>query len=86
MTPFAVAAFIFVLNLPFGYWRSGLEKFSLRWFLAIHVPIVPAVGLRLWLEVPWSPGYLALSLGAFFGGQLVGARVLPRLAEKVGSE
>ena len=79
MSPYLAAVLIFLLNLPFGYWRAGTRKFSLRWFLAIHVPVVLVVGLRLWLQVPWSPGYLALSLLAFFGGQLVGARVLPRL-------
>ncbi|MCK4739304.1 MAG: hypothetical protein KAT46_05090 [Deltaproteobacteria bacterium] len=29
----------FVLNLPFGYMRTSTKKFSVMWFLYIHLPI-----------------------------------------------
>lgn len=29
----------FLLNLPFGYMRVKTTKFSLQWFLYIHLPI-----------------------------------------------
>ena len=28
-----------IVNLPFGYLRSGTKKFSLKWFLYIHLPV-----------------------------------------------
>ena len=42
-----VSAVVLLLNLPFGYWRAGARKFSLRWFLAVHVPVPLVIGLRL---------------------------------------
>ena len=31
-----------LINLPFGYWREGVRKFSAAWFVAVHaaVPLV----------------------------------------------
>ncbi|MFQ5736129.1 MAG: hypothetical protein ACE5GY_04610 [Thermodesulfobacteriota bacterium] len=29
----------FVMNLPFGYFRVNTKKFSVKWFLYIHLPI-----------------------------------------------
>ena len=41
MTPtlWASAFVILLLNLPFGYWRAGVARFSRGWFLAVHVPV-----------------------------------------------
>lgn len=30
---------VFLLNLPFGYYRVTTRKFSIKWFLSIHIPI-----------------------------------------------
>ena len=46
-TTLAVTFAVFFLNLPFGFWRAGVRKFSLPWFLAVHAPIPLVVGLRL---------------------------------------
>jgi hypothetical protein len=32
-------AFTLLLNLPFGYARAKTKRYSLRWFLYIHLPI-----------------------------------------------
>lgn len=37
LTLLVIAAF--VLNLPFGYLRVKTKKFSILWFLYIHLPI-----------------------------------------------
>ena len=63
-----------LVNIPFGYWRANVKKFSLQWFLAVHLP-VPFVGfLRhsndyglIWITVP-------LFLIAYFSGQFLGGR------------
>ncbi len=31
--------FALILNLPFGYLRVKAKKFSIKWFLYIHLPI-----------------------------------------------
>ena len=41
-----VAAAVLLINLPFGFWRAGVRKFSPAWFVAVHAPVPLAVGLR----------------------------------------
>ena len=70
-----VALLVFVINLPFGYWRASVRRLSPRWFLAaiISMPIVIALwvysgrGLKL-INFP-------VIIGAYFLGQFVGGRL-----------
>jgi len=71
----AVAGFILVLNLPFGFWRAGVRRFSPSWFLAVHVPVPLALGARFAVGVGWRVGLLPLFVGAYFAGQLLGGKV-----------
>jgi hypothetical protein len=75
LIPAGIALFIFVMNVPFGAWRAGLRKLSPSWFVAIHVPVLLAIGLRILLGVPFRLVTLPLYVAAFFLGQLTGARV-----------
>jgi len=52
----AIAA-TFLVNLPCGWWRGGLHKFSPAWFVAIHAPVPMVVALRWALGLPfrWDP-------------------------------
>jgi hypothetical protein len=68
-----VALLVFVLNLPFGYWRAGLRKLSLLWFLAIHIPVPVVVGLRWWADLDWH--FIPVSVACFFAGQFAGVRL-----------
>jgi hypothetical protein len=70
-----VAAAIFAINLPFGFWRAGLRKLSPAWFVAIHAPVPLAIGLRWAAGVPFRWVTLPLFVAAFFGGQFAGARL-----------
>jgi len=70
----AVAGLVLVLNLPFGFWRAGVPRFSRRWFLAIHAPIPLAVGLRFLAGVGWRIRLLPLFVGVYFAGQFLGGR------------
>lgn len=40
-----------LINLPFGYWRQSVKKKSAKWFLAIHIPILIIILLRILLNV-----------------------------------
>jgi hypothetical protein len=73
-----VVAFTFALNVPFGWWRAGLRKFSPAWFVAIHAPVPVIVGLRFALGLPFRWETLPLFVAAYFGGQFVGARLRAR--------
>jgi len=74
----AVAAAILALNLPFGYWRAGLRRFSGRWFLAVHAPVPLAIGLRFAMGLGFQWRTLPIFVAAFFGGQWLGGRLRPR--------
>jgi hypothetical protein len=70
-----VAAAIVVINLPFGYWRAGVRKFSPAWFVAVHAPVPLAIGLRYLAGVGFRWSILPVLVAAFFTGQLIGARL-----------
>jgi len=83
-----VALTVFLLNIPFGYWRANVKRFSLQWMMAIHIPVVLIIGIRLasHLGFAWYT-YVALIV-AFFLGQQLGGRIINRLrrsCEKVSS-
>jgi hypothetical protein len=80
-----VATFTFVLNVPFGWWRAGVRKFSPAWFVAIHAPVPVIVALRFALGLPFRWVTLPLFVACYFGGQFVGARLrLRRDARRAG--
>jgi hypothetical protein len=66
---------IFVVNLPFGYWREGVRKFSPAWFLAVHAAVPIVIVMRMSLGIQWSLTILPLMVAAYFGGQAGGARL-----------
>jgi hypothetical protein len=69
-----IVAATFVLNLPFGYWRAGVTKFSPRWFVAVHAVVPMVIGMRHAAGLPFRWDLLPLFVAAYFGGQFVGSR------------
>jgi len=79
LTPLATVTFIvFLLNLPFGYWRAGLRKLSPAWFVAIHAPVPLVILLRWAFHLPFRWTTLPLFVAAYFAGQAAGARLRVR--------
>ncbi len=70
-----VALLVFLVNLPFGYWRAGVLKFSRPWFLAVHLPVPLVIALRLVSGLGFQLATFPVMVGAFFAGQLVGGRL-----------
>jgi hypothetical protein len=64
----------FLVNLPFGWWRAGLHKFSAAWFVAVHAAVPVVIGLRVALGLPFRWAALPAFVLAYFGGQYVGSR------------
>lgn len=65
-----LAVFAFLCNLPLGRWRVTVKKFSVNWFLAVHLSIPLIIYLRFKLDL--SPWFIPLSLGSALAGQLLG--------------
>ena len=69
------ALYILILNIPFGYWRGNVKKFSLQWFLAVHLPIPFIIAARLLTEIGFELYTFLFSVTAYFIGQILGRRI-----------
>ncbi len=72
MNLWTVALLVFLLNVPFGWYRARAVKFSRGWFLAVHLPVPFVIALRLASGLGFHLATFPVMLGAFFAGQLVG--------------
>ena len=73
-----VAAAVFLINLPFGYWRSRVPARSRPWFLAVHLPVPFVIALRVFSGLGWQFSSFPVLVGAFFLGQYVGGKLQRR--------
>jgi len=63
----------FVLNLFFGYFRARTKKYSIKWFLFIHLPIPVVVFARLYAQLDYR--VIPVFLLASVAGQIIGGRI-----------
>jgi len=82
----AVAVVVFLLNLPFGYWRANEQKLSKRWFLSVHAPVPFVIALRLVSGLGWHFITFPVMIGAFFGGQFVGGWIHDLRKNRTGAQ
>ena len=77
-----IALIVLVINIPFGYWRANVKRFSWQWFLAIHlpVPLIIAIRFATGIGFVWYT-YVFLVLG-FFLGQQAGALIIKWLSNR----
>ena len=71
-----ITILVFVLNIPFGYWRANVKRFSTQWFLAIHIPVPFIVALRLLSGIGFAWHTYVFLVGGYFLGQLCGKQLL----------
>jgi hypothetical protein len=69
-----VAIAVLLINLPFGFWRAGVKKFTVPWFVAVHAPVPLVIGLRLLAGIGWRLSTVPILVAAFATGQFVGGR------------
>ena len=67
-----ITIFVFLLNLPFGYWRANVKKYGLQWALAIHIPVPFIITARIFSDIGFELYTYPILVGAFFLGQLLG--------------
>ena len=68
----------FLINIPFGYWRANVKRFSLQWFLSIHLPIPFIILVRIYTGIGFAFITYTIMIIAFFLGQLVGTKYYAR--------
>ncbi|WP_372754266.1 hypothetical protein [Labilibaculum sp.] len=64
----------FVLNIPFGYIRQAYKKFSVMWFVTIHVPIPFVILFRHLFGLGFQLYTYPIMVSAFFLGQFFGKK------------
>ena len=70
-----LSVFVFLINLPFGWWRGRVRKFSLQWFLSIHLPVPLVIAVRVFGGLGFELKTYPALVGAYFVGQLLGSRL-----------
>ncbi|MBU1099441.1 MAG: hypothetical protein KKA84_03475 [Bacteroidetes bacterium] len=63
---------ILLLNIPFGYWRANVKKFSFQWVLSVHLPVPFVAAVRIFGGFGWQLSTFAFFIPAFFLGQYIG--------------
>jgi hypothetical protein len=75
MNLFFVSISVLIINIPFGYWRQHVRKFSLGWILAVHLPVPFVVLLRFSFHLGFQLYTYPFLVIAFFLGQFFGGKV-----------
>jgi hypothetical protein len=70
-----LSAFVLLINLPFGCWRGHVGRFSLQWFLSVHLPVPLVIAVRVFGGAGWEIRTYPAFVGAYFAGQLLGSRL-----------
>lgn len=73
LTLVGLLIFTVLLNLPFGYLRARSRKYSIPWFLYIHLPIPIIIFLRLTFGFSWKA--IPFVVLAAVAGQLTGGKM-----------
>ncbi len=68
-----ISLIVFVLNIPFGYWRANVKRFSLQWYLSIHIPVPIIIAFRIFFEIGFTWHTYIFLVTAFFLGQRLGS-------------
>jgi len=70
-----IAAAVLV-NIPLGFLRQGVEKFSFAWYFYIHISIPLIIYLRIKSGYSWK--FIPLTIAGAVLGQIIGGRIRRR--------
>jgi len=69
----AIGLIAFAINIPLGYLRTGVKKFSFLWFLYIHlsIPLIAYMRIRNRVNLITIPLFITSAVaGQLFGGKM----------------
>jgi hypothetical protein len=72
----SLLAFAILSNVPLGYIRQGSPKYSVRWFVYIHLSVPFIIGLRIANNISWQ--IIPFSIALAVVGQMIGSRIYRR--------
>jgi hypothetical protein len=62
-----------VINIPLGYFRQAVVKFSFAWYFYVHISIPFIIYLRIKAGFSWR--LIPLTLAGAVLGQIIGGRI-----------
>lgn len=68
-----LCVFTLFVNLPFGHMRAKTRRYSLRWFLYIHIPIPLIFIARTIAHIEFK--YIPVLILAAITGQILGGKL-----------
>jgi hypothetical protein len=71
-----LVVFTIIVSFPCGYIRQNFPKYSIVWWVLIHLPIPFIVLLRIKAGLNWH--YIPLTLAGSVAGQILGGAVSRR--------
>jgi hypothetical protein len=81
-----ITLIVFIMNIPFGYWRGHVRRFSLQWFMAIHIPVPFIIAIRIFSGIGFAWYTYLFLVGAFFFGQRFGSGLIRWVRERCPDE
>jgi hypothetical protein len=66
----------FLSNIPLGYLRESSRRYSLRWFVYIHLSIPFLLTVRIYYDFGWQA--VPFTIGCAVLGQIAGGRIRRR--------
>lgn len=75
MNVILLTLFAFIINIPFGYWRANVRKFSMQFLLAIHIPVALIILLRFISGTGFEIVTLLYTVPSFIIGQYAGSKI-----------
>jgi hypothetical protein len=64
------------INVPLGYLRQSCRKFSVGWFIYVHISIPVIIIVRIKAGLGWQ--FIPFTLGSTILGQIMGGRLYKR--------
>ncbi|HXC92619.1 MAG TPA: hypothetical protein VN652_01325 [Geobacteraceae bacterium] len=64
------------INIPLGYVRQGVAKFSFAWYFYVHISIPLIIYLRIKSGYSWK--FIPLTIAGAVLGQIIGGRARKR--------
>lgn len=74
-----IAILAALVNIPLGYLRQPVPKFSFAWYFYIHISIPLIIYLRIKAGYSWK--IIPFTIGAAIAGQIIGARIRKKRGE-----
>jgi len=70
-----IAFITLIINVPFGFWRQGLQKFSVNWYIAVHAAVPIVIAMRILAGIEWRIATIGFLVLSYFLGQLIGSKL-----------